>query len=76
MAVLSKRFGKYGLTLHPEKTRLIDFRRPKETGRDKGSSHDVRLGTFELLGFTHYWGKTRREGRWIVKRKTAKKRFT
>ena len=76
MAVLSKRFAKYGLTLHPEKTRLVDFRRPRETGCDKGSRQDVRLGTFELLGFTHYWGKTRQEGRWVVKRKTAKKRFT
>jgi group II intron reverse transcriptase/maturase len=66
MAALPKRFGKYGLTLHPTKTRLVDFRRPTGTG--------PRPGTFDLLGFTHYWGCSRR-GRWVVKRKTAKGRL-
>lgn len=71
MAVLPKRLGKYGLTLHPEKTRLIDFRRPPKRpgGGGKGGS-----GTFDLLGFTHFWGKGRRNN-WVVKRKTAKSRF-
>jgi group II intron reverse transcriptase/maturase len=76
MAVLPKRFGKFGLALHPEKTRLMDFRRPREGGQDKKSAQDARLGTFDLLGFTHYWGKSRVKGKWIVKRKTARKRFT
>lgn len=70
MAVLPKRFGKYGLTLHPEKTRLLDFRRP----RNSNGTGANRPQTFDLLGFTHYWGRSRR-GFWVVKRKTAKDRF-
>jgi hypothetical protein len=70
--VLPKRFGKYGLTLHPTKTRLVRFRRPPRgsggKGRGKGGP------TFDLLGFTHYWGKSRR-GSWVVKRKTSSKRL-
>ena len=71
LAVLSKRFAKYGLRLHPEKTRLRDFRSPPRRGQD-GSQ---REGSFALLGFTHFWGPSRK-GRWIVQRKTAKDRFT
>ena len=71
LAVLPKRFGKYGLTLHPEKTRLVRFLPPArhEPPEDDGP------GTFDLLGFTHYWARSRR-GYWVVKRKTAHKRFT
>jgi RNA-directed DNA polymerase len=69
--VLSKRFAKYGLRLHPEKTRLVDFRRPPRRGQ--GGSQRER--SFALLGFTHFWGRSRK-GRWIVQRKTAKDRFT
>ncbi len=69
--VLPKRFGKYGLTLHPEKTRLVDFRSPSRTGR--GGSQRER--SFEMLGFTHFWGRSRK-GRWVVKRRTAKARFS
>jgi hypothetical protein len=65
--VLPKRFGKYGLTLHPDKTRMVPFRRP-----DRSSE---RPGTFNLLGFTHYWGLSRR-GKWVMKSKTAKDRFS
>ncbi len=70
--VLPKRFGKYGLTLHPEKTRLVPFQglRP---GALPGP-RDERPGTFEFLGFTHYWGRTRK-GNWAVKGRTAKDRF-
>jgi len=66
--VLPKRFGKYGLTLHPEKTRLVPFQglRP---GAPPGP-RDGRPGTFDFLGFTHYWGRTLK-GNWAVKRKTA-----
>jgi RNA-directed DNA polymerase len=66
--VLPKRFGKYGLTLHPEKTRLVPFQglRP---GSPPGP-RDERPGTFDFLGFTHYWGRTLK-GNWAVKRKTA-----
>ena len=69
--VLPKRFGRYGLRLHPEKTRLVSFRRP-EGGCAAPSS---RPGTFDLLGFTHYWGRSRK-GDWVVKRKTARTRFS
>jgi RNA-directed DNA polymerase len=68
MAVLPKRFGKYGLTLHPEKTRLVEFRRPRGPKAPKNRN-------FDLLGFRHYWGLSRK-GRWVVKRKTAPSRFT
>lgn len=71
--VLFKRFEKYGLSLHPEKTRLVPFGRPKETEDDqaKGSKPE----TFDFLGFTHYWGKSR-QGRWVIRRKTMRKRFS
>lgn len=71
LAVLAKRFAKYGLRLHPEKTRLVDFRSPPRAGR--GGSQRER--SFELLGFTHFWGRSRK-GRWVVQRKTAKDRFS
>jgi group II intron reverse transcriptase/maturase len=66
LAVLPKRFGRYGLTLHPEKTRLVDFRRPA-IGRPTP-------GTFDFLGFTHYWAATRKGGL-TIKRRTMKKRL-
>jgi group II intron reverse transcriptase/maturase len=69
--VLPKRFGKYGLTLHPEKTRLIAFHRP--TSPD-GTRQDRRPDTFDLLGFTHFWGKSYRGGP-VLKRKTARGRL-
>jgi group II intron reverse transcriptase/maturase len=69
-AVLPKRFGKYGLTLHPDKTRLVPFRRPDRDDGDGGGS-----GTFDLLGFTHHWGLSR-NGKWVVKKHTAKDRFS
>jgi RNA-directed DNA polymerase len=72
MEVLPKRFGKYGLALHPEKTQLIDYRRPPGPGKGGG---DGKPPTFDFLGFTHYWGRSRK-GRPIVKRKTAQGRFT
>ena len=74
MAVLPKRFGKYGLTLHPEKTRLIEFRRPDRRPAPVRAGAPRRPGTFDLLGFTHYWGKSR-SGKWIVRRSAAKDRF-
>lgn len=66
--VLPKRFGKFGLSLHPEKTRLIDFRR-----RDRGNP--AGPGSFDFLGFTHHWGTSLR-GSWLVKQRTAKDRFS
>jgi group II intron reverse transcriptase/maturase len=64
--VTPKRFGKYGLTVHEEKTRIVDFRRPTEGA--------AKSGTFTFLGFTHYWALSRR-GTPIVKRKTSKKKL-
>jgi RNA-directed DNA polymerase len=74
LAVLPKRFGRYGLTLHPEKTRLVDFRKPRGTG-PSDSSASPRRRSFDLLGFTHYWAKSRR-GHWVIKRKTATDRLS
>lgn len=74
MAVLSKRFEKYGLTIHPEKTRLVRFERPPHGSDAAGSSEAKTPGTFDFLGFTHYWGRSRK-GDWVVKRKTARSRF-
>lgn len=71
LEVLPKRFGKYGLSLHPDKTRLVDFRRPD---RFAPSGAGEGPGTFDLLGFTHHWGKAH-SGKWVVKQRTAKDRF-
>jgi len=67
-AVLPQRFGKYGLTLHPEKTKLLRFERP---GSGNGSE---RPASFDFLGFTHTWQRSRR-GHWVVKQQTASKRL-
>ena len=64
LGVLPKRFARFGLTLHPTKTRLVRFRPHRE----------LRAETFDFLGFTHYWGKSR-YGRMVIKRKTAKGRL-
>ena len=70
LAVLPKRFDKYGLTLHPDKTRMVPFQRP-----DRVDDDDDGPGTFDLLGFTHFWAVSRK-GHWIVKQTTAKDRFS
>lgn len=74
LAVLPKRFGKYGLALHPEKTRLVRFHRPRYPQEPLRSEGDARPGTFDLLGFTHYWGRSRR-GSWVVQRRTGRSRL-
>jgi len=64
LEVLGKRFEKYNLKLHPEKTRLVEFKRPRMNQREgKGA------GTFDFLGFTHYWRRTGR-GTWRMWSKT------
>ena len=70
--VLGKRFAKYGLRLHPEKTRLVRFERPPR-GR-KPERHE-QPETFDLLGFTLHWGKSRK-GNWVVQRKTMSSRLS
>lgn len=70
--VIFPRFEKYGLKLHPEKTRRVPFGRPEKGGLDGEPAHEP--GTFDFLGFTHYWGKSRK-GYWVIRRKTAAKRL-
>jgi group II intron reverse transcriptase/maturase len=69
LAVLHKRMGKYGLTLHPDKTRLIPFARP-HFGQRGGPEPE----TFDFLGFTIYWCR-KREGGWRPGMKTRKARI-
>jgi hypothetical protein len=71
MDVMPKRFGQYGLTLHPEKTRLVRFHRPSSSG---GYQRGNRPGTFDLLGFTHSWGRSHR-GFPVIKCRTMKGRL-
>jgi RNA-directed DNA polymerase len=72
LEILPKRFGRYGLGLHPDKTRLVQFElsRSASEGRQEEGPR-----SFDLLGFTHYWERSRR-GHWVVKRKTASSRFS
>ena len=74
MDVLPKRLGKYDLTLHPEKTRLIAFPKPYHRMRPKRRDGN-RPATFDFLGFTHHWGRSRK-GNWVVRQKTAAKRLS
>jgi group II intron reverse transcriptase/maturase len=66
--VLAKRFGKYGLTIHPEKTRLVRFTLPWQ------NEEGERSESFDFLGFTHHWEKNGK-GNYVVRRRTAKTRF-
>jgi len=66
MAVLPKRFAKYGLTLQPEKTKLIDLNDKRGGGRGR---------SFDFLGFTHFLSRSRK-GSMVLKRKTSSKRLT
>src|SRR5262245_59201739 len=72
MDVLAKRFAAHGLTLHPDKTRLLKFT-PPHAGRD--DDDDGGPGSFDFLGFTHHWALSRK-GNWIVKRRTMRARLT
>ncbi len=74
MDVLPKRMSRYGLTVHPEKTRLIRFH-PEDPDDSELTAGDCSLPkTFDFLGFTHYWGRARKGG-WVIKRKTARSRL-
>jgi RNA-directed DNA polymerase len=72
--VLPKRLGKYGLTIHPDKTRLVPFKRPAPRPVAVGSGSAQSPGSFDFLGLTHYWSRSTR-GNWVVKRKTADSRL-
>jgi hypothetical protein len=65
MEVLPKRFAKYGLTLHPDKTKMIDL-----NSKRGGSGR-----SFDFLGFTHFLSSSRK-GNKVLKRKTSSKRLT
>ena len=72
LEVLGKRLGKYGLQLHPDKTRMVDFR-----FRDR-APHEGEASTmatiFDFLGFTHVWARSRK-GKALVQQQTAKARL-
>ena len=74
MEVLPKRMSKYGLTVHPEKTRLVRFEPPQANDSETEERDPPGPTTFDFLGFTHYWGRSQR-GAWVVKRKTASGRL-
>jgi RNA-directed DNA polymerase len=69
MAVLGKRMERFGLTLHPQKTRLLDFSRPPRS-REKSRG----LSTFDFLGFCWYWRRTRK-GNWAAACRTRRARM-
>jgi RNA-directed DNA polymerase len=69
MTALPKRFARFGLTLHPQKTAVIAFGKPFARAEGRAGK-----STFEFLGFTHYWAQSRR-GYGVIKRRTAKERL-
>jgi group II intron reverse transcriptase/maturase len=69
-----ERLAAFGLELHPDKTRLIEFgRHAADHRKARGES---KPDTFDFLGFTHICGTTRKTGRFIVKRQTIRRRFS
>lgn len=70
LEVLGKRVGRYGLTLHPDKTRMVDFRFKQPNGKHPAT----QATTFDFLGFTHVWGKSLK-GKNVVLQRTAKARY-
>jgi RNA-directed DNA polymerase len=69
--LLGERLEKYGLTLHPEKTRIVAFQQPKD---EENKPDGKTSGTFELLGFEHRWMRSR-NGYWVIQLVTAPKRL-
>ena len=69
--LLSQRFARFDLTLHPEKTRTLSFGRFE---RDRARREGRKANTFAFLGFTHYCGLSR-QGRFLLGRKTSGKKF-
>jgi hypothetical protein len=66
--VLGKRLARYELTLHPDKTRFVDFRSNRPDGKDHPDTDGT---TFTFLGFCHVWGKSRK-GKNVVRQVTAR----
>jgi hypothetical protein len=73
LSELRERFTKFGLALHPDKTRLIEFGRFAAENRRKRGDHKPE--TFAFLGFTHACGRKRLSRGFIVQRRTASKRL-
>lgn len=71
LSALGKRLERFGLKLHPKKTRLIDFRPHRPDG---GYAPETDGSNFDFLGFTHVWGKSRK-GKDVVRQVTAKSRY-
>jgi RNA-directed DNA polymerase len=71
LSVLTKRFAKYGLTLHPEKTRLVEFGREAE---EHAKRQGQKPGTFDFLGLTHICARSRR-GKYTVHVRPMRKRL-
>jgi group II intron reverse transcriptase/maturase len=67
---VGKRFERFGLKLHPEKTRMLSFNSPA-----KRKERAQRQRSFDFLGFTHFWARSRK-GSWVVKQRTAKDRIS
>lgn len=70
---LKERLHKFGLELHPDKTRLIEFGRFAAGNREKRG--EEKPETFTFLGFTHICGKTRENGKFTILRQTIKKKM-
>jgi len=71
LRALHNRFNKFGLTLHPDKTKVFSFGRFE---RQNAKLQNRKANTFDFLGFTHYCDKTRK-GYFKVGRKTSAKKF-
>ena len=70
MKVIGRRFERFGLRLHPDKTQLLSFNSP-----GLRLPRAQRARSFDFLGLTHYWVRSRK-GRWVVRQRTAKDRFS
>jgi RNA-directed DNA polymerase len=74
METLPERMSQHGLTVHPEKTRLVRFQPPRADNSETEERDPPEPRTFDFLGFTHYRGRSQR-GVWVIKRKTANSRL-
>jgi len=68
LTALHRRFGRYGLTLHEEKTRIVPFQQPGTGALRQELGPEARPGSFDFLGFRHFWATSQR-GLWVVRRK-------
>mgnify|MGYP006292757263 CR=1 FL=1 len=73
LKVLPKRLKKYGLEMHPDKTKIVEFKKPGNRG--KSYKQEKRPDTFDFLGFTHFWKKSRK-GNPVIGKKTISSRLT